>query len=171
MSTCSNCYKNISLLTKEYDCAICGKHICAHCTHKWKENVRQFRILLDVEPHDPFFGNWYLPICPQCLGTMVSENQKLEDVWEDCEDVEIVSSRYKGHKKFIARSEMPIKSNFYRKRDDATHELQAFAKYYERDMILDFKYERVEESETSDSGKGTHYYTTWSCSGIAVKKP
>ena len=63
------------------------------------------------------------------------------------------------------------KSNYYRKRHDATHELQAFAKYFERDMILDFKYERVEESETSDSGRGTHYYTTWCCSGIAVKKP
>lgn len=170
MSTCCICKKNIGLLTREFDCVICGKHICSHCTHKWRENVSQFRLLLDVEPHDPFFGDWYLPLCPQCLGTMRTANQNLENAWNNCGDVEMVSWRYQGHKKFIVGSEIPIRSNYYRDRNEATHELQAFAKYHNRDMILKFKYERAEESETSDSGKGTHYYSTWSCSGIAVKK-
>ena len=121
---------------------MCGKLICSNCVHKWKDNVEQFELILDCEAVVPFIGDNYLPICPHCLGTMHSNNSKYEWAESNCEDVEIVSANYKGHKKYIPNSEIYIISTSYRNREEAKHELRAMAKYYGRDMIIDCKCEK-----------------------------
>ena len=71
---------------------------------------------------------------------------------------------------YLPNSKRNIQSHSYRNREDAREELCVIAKYFGCDMILDFEYERIECEEDSDSGKGIHKYSEWSCSGIAVKK-
>ena len=95
---------------------------------------------------------------------MHSNNSKFEWAKSNCEDVEIVSANYKGHKKYIPNSEIFISSTSYRNREEAKHELRAMAKYYGRDIIIDCK---CEKEQCQD---GNYIYNEWGYSGIAVNK-
>ena len=168
MGTCSFCKKNIGLLTKEYDCSVCGSHICAKCTHKWRENVPQLALILDRSPKLPFIciegETGYLPVCPACLSSIEGMNYKYEWALSNCEDVEIVSANYKGHKRYDPNSRIDVSSNSYKDRNEAKRELCAMAKYYGRDMIIECECEKQQHED------GNYIYNTWSYSGIAVNK-
>ena len=101
---------------------------------------------------------------------MENNCKRVEEAMNNSYDVEIVSINYQGKKMYLSNSKRNIQSHSYRNRDDAREELCVIAKYFGCDMILDFEYERIECEEDSDSGKGIHKYSEWSCSGIAVKK-
>ena len=110
-----------------------------------------------------------LPVCPNCIRKMENNCKRVEEAMNNSYDVEIVSINYRGKKMYLPNSKRNIQSHSYRNREDAREELCVIAKYFGCDMIFDFEYERIECEEDSDSGKGIHKYSEWSCSGIAVK--
>ena len=170
MSKCDICKKGIGLFSTEYVCALCGNHICSDCRYRWKEHSSILSQILNVEEVDSFFHGSYLPVCPNCIRKMENNCKRVEEAMNNSYDVEIVSINYQGKKMYLSNSKRNIQSHSYRNRDDAREELCVIAKYFGCDMILDFEYERIECEEDSDSGKGIHKYSEWSCSGIAVKK-
>ena len=101
---------------------------------------------------------------------MENNSKRVEEAMNNSYNVEVVSKNYQGKKRYLPNSKKNIQSHSYRNREDAREELCVIAKYFGCDMILDFMYKRIECEEASDSGKGTHIYSKWSCSGIAVKK-
>lgn len=170
MSKCDICKKGIGLFSTEYVCALCGKHICSDCRYRWKKHSGILSQILDVKVVDSFFHGSYLSVCPNCIRKMENNSKRVEEAMNNSDNVEVVSKNYQGKKMYIPNSKKNIQSRSYRYREDAREELCIIAKYFGCDMILDFKYERYECEEPSDSGKGTHIYSEWSCSGIAVKK-
>ena len=170
MSKCDICKKGIGLFSTKYVCALCGKHICSDCRYRWKEHSSILSQILNVEEVDSFFHGCYLPVCPNCIRKMENNCKRVEEAMNNSYNVEVVSKNYQGKKRYLPNSKKNIQSHSYRNRDDAREELCVIAKYFGCDMILDFEYERIECEEDSDSGKGIHKYSEWSCSGIAVKK-
>ena len=112
----------------------------------------------------------FLSVCPNCIKKMENNSKRVEEAMNNSYNVEVVSKNYQGKKRYLPNSKKNIQNHSYRNREDAREELCVIAKYFGCDMILDFMYKRIECEEASDSGKGTHIYSKWSCSGIAVKK-
>ena len=169
MSKCDICKKGIGLFSTEYVCALCGKHICSDCRYRWKEHSSILSHILNVEEVNSLFHGSYLSVCPHCIKKMKNNSKCVEEAMKNSDGVEVVSKNYQGKKMYLPNSKKNIQSRSHRYRDDAREELCIIAKYFGCDMILDFEYERYECEERSDSGKGTHIYSEWSCSGIAVK--
>ena len=170
MSKCDICKKGIGLFATEYVCALCGKHICSDCRYRWKDNSYILSKILDVKEVNSIFHGSYLAVCPNCLRKMENNSKRVEEAMNNNHNVEVVSKNYQGRKIYLPNSKKNIKSHSFRNRDDAREELCVIAKYFGCDMIIDFKYERIECEEESNSGKGTHIYSEWLCSGVAVKK-
>lgn len=110
--------------------------------------------VLDVEEVNPFWHGSYLAVCPNCVKKIENNSKRVEEAMNNSHNVEAVSKNYQGRKIYLPNSKKNIKSHSFRNRDDAREELCVIVKYFGCDMILDFKYERIECEEESNSRKG-----------------
>ena len=82
--------------------------------------------------------------------------------------VELVSSNYNGRKKY--KKELGyIETDFYGSVRRAKEKVRELARKLGRNMVINVGIDSDTDWEPGPKG-GTHYYTVWRASGIAVKK-
>lgn len=107
-------------------------------------------------------------LCKSCAKKYNSTLVKIDDAWEKKDEVELVSASYMGKKRYDPTRQLEIETTWARDWDYARDLLKTLASYHGYDMVLDVRKEVRTEEETSDSGKGTHYYKVARYSGVAV---
>ena len=116
--------------------------------------------------------NSFYNFCRDCYDTFVDKEgkiiEKLMLAGTSNKEVEIVSKNYKGIKP-VHGEKYHISTREYEDRDDAIDEMKVIARVLDCDIIVNMEFDKSTDWEDTDSG-GTHYYTVWSCSGIATHK-
>jgi len=96
--------------------------------------------------------------------------KRIDQAWQYKNEVELVSASYMGKKRYNPRIYIPIHTTYEKDWDYAHDLLKTLAQYNHCNMVINVRKEVETWSETSDSGKGTHYYKVARFSGIAVVK-
>ena len=168
--SCFKCGRQLKILSFKYKCTRCGHIFCSNCIQKLEvseETMKKLRRTNGfVEPGGSFWTGYHL--CPQCATGFKQEVRRMEASASSCEGVELVSSNYRGRKKYTGTPRY-IETEYHRDREDSINELKTIARYYGCDMVIDVKCQRDVDDEETDSG-GTYTYSVWSYSGKAVRK-
>lgn len=110
-------------------------------------------------------------LCKSCAKKYEDTLLQIQKAWLENDKVELVSSNYRGRKKYDWDCiPLNIETTYERDWNYAKKLLRTLALYEGYDMVIDVRQDKKTEEEESDSGRGTHYYTVVSYSGTAVRK-
>lgn len=111
-------------------------------------------------------------ICPVCYENKLSK--EIADYQRAVEgkflEVELISANYKGAKANYHNNPLEITTGWWRDRSNVQKALRVTAATHDRCFVNHIYWEQSTNSEPSESGKGTYYYTVWRASGIACNK-
>ncbi len=169
MGICSVCNKYLGLLSREFNCCICGRVVCRECRTKIP-NDEVMELLLQVHHVLDRASSWdgSFSVCSNCIGEFGKRYSKMKDGLSDTSSVKIYTINYQG-KIPKGTYRIKIESDWFRDRNEALVKLKAMATYLDYRQIVEVRFDKDTGSEPSENGKGTHYYTIWQASGYAVK--
>lgn len=159
MAKARNCYKcdsKFGLFRWRSHCEECGRTYCSDCIVKFREYT-----WYAFSPPSNRYRNNYL--CIDCWNKQIREfDNKYLDSLERYKTVESFPKTYRG-KIPINRNIPPdtIKSDYFRNRDDSLDQLKITALMHGYDVMYNVEWIKKTESESSESGKGTYYYSVW----------
>ena len=169
MGTCSVCNRSLGLFNREFDCCICDKVVCRDCRTKI-HNDDVMELLLQVHHVLNRTSSWddSFSVCSNCVNEFRRRYSKMKDKMSDSSAVRIYTINYQGR---IPKGNNKIKidSPWFCDRNKAVDKLKTMAAYLDCKYIVEVRFNKDTESEPSENGKGTHYYTIWQASGYAVK--
>lgn len=151
---CSSCSKSLIIFRRKHLCSICNVILCSKCSHSFES---------------PEFLVWresFKYLCPKCFEEKNNQYANYPNALKLSNDVETISSNYKGTPKIIQGSEKErLVTIFWKEKDDAIRSLKTSAAFINCNLIYEVKFEKKQASE------GNYTFNKYQYSGIpALKK-
>ena len=153
------CGVDFGIFNWKYLCGKCKKHYCSN--H------------FDEGPGD-FWQEAPGYCCKGAEGLCVDCTSEFNEVLDDAREIEVFPATYKGKKARIEKTgSHHISTGWYRNPSDVDTALSVIAAALGCNLVVEKTLQKGTGSETSDSGKGTHHYTTFSgtaTAGLSLRK-
>jgi hypothetical protein len=163
ISNCTDCGKKFGLFRWRHSCSFCGKILCSSCLHSFPA----FPYLTD-DFQEKYQNISYCKICWQRNGQPICDSYN--SAINIYDKVMIFSATYRGQIPIIKGSTQEnIRTPYFRNKTDAETIMKVTAAFLGCDLVYNVFWSKETDSETSDSGKGTYYYSVWSVRGIPAK--
>ena len=155
---CGQCHKKFGFFETKHQCRFCATLRCGKCIKMipWMEYM--------AKPLNIGWGK----VCSVCWDKKVKPAIDVYTLTEKggFQNVDIYPATYRGKVPLVNGSRKPeIETMWFREKSEAEKSLKFTATALKSDVVVEVVWTKGTDSE-SGSGKGTHYYTTWSAKGV-----
>jgi len=157
---CPSCNKKFWFFKNKYKCVSCGKSFCFNCLRAEHEANYLNSDLYNI-------GGLY---CESCFNEKVTPVLlKYRNAVKKSKHVELFPFTYKGKLKISSNSKT-IYTDWYENKQETEEELKVSAAFMDCNVVYDIEWSKDTDSEPSENGRGTYYYTIWQAKGVLAIK-